>query len=142
NGCKKHVTRGVKGRPGGAKAAWKANTKVKGKVVAATTRKKHCNVLDPKASSATLIITTSNGTPVGTDKFTVTGKGGGVSHSIKNLSLIVQPPAGTGITPPGTGTGTRTGTGTGTGSGGSLPGTTVVPAPVTPTFALSGSPPP
>src|SRR5436190_18374203 len=98
NGFKKNVTLGVKGLPGGAKAAWKSKTKVKGKLVAAATCKKHCNVLDPKTASATLIITTSNGTPVGTDKFTVTGKGGGVSHSIKTIQLIVQPPSG--VNPP------------------------------------------
>src|SRR5204862_6345914 len=139
NGCKKHVTRGVKGRPGGAKAAWKANTKVKGKVVAATTRKKHCNVLDPKASSATLIITTSNGTPIGTDKFTVTGKGGGVSHSVKGLTLIVQPPSG--VTPPAPGPGGTGGGGSGGGggTGGSLPGTTIVPS-VNKTFSISATP--
>src|SRR4051794_13476390 len=109
NGFKKNITLGVKSLPGGAKATWKSKTKVKGKVVAAATCKKKCNVLDPKTSSATLTITTSNGTPIGTDQFQVTGKGGGVSHTIKGLSLIVQPPAGTtnntppGNNPPGTG---------------------------------------
>src|SRR5436190_4842750 len=136
NGFKKNVTLGVKGLPGGAKAAWKSKTKVKGKIVAAATCKKHCNVLDPKTASATLIISTSNGTPIGTDKFTVTGKGGGVSHSVKSLTLIVQPPSG--VTPPAPGPGGTGGGGAGGGggTGGSLPGTTIVPS-VNKTFSIS-----
>jgi hypothetical protein len=137
NGFKKNITLGVKGLPGGAKAGWKSKTKVKGKVIAAAGCKKHCNVLDPKTSSATLTITTSNGTPIGSDDFQVTGKGGGVSHTLKGLTLIVQPPAGTNNNNTGNG-----GNNGGSAGNGSLPPGTapaIVPS-VTPTFAVSPTP--
>jgi hypothetical protein len=141
HGFKKNVTLGVKGLPGGAKATWKSKTKVKGKVVAAATCKKHCNVLDPKTSSATLTVTTSNGTPIGLDKFQVTGKGGGVSHTVKNLQLIVQPPVNiTGQPNPGTtGSTGNTGTPGTTGNTGGSGGGTSTPPP-NPTYSVSPAP--
>src|SRR5206468_10689852 len=71
NGFRSTVTLGIKKLPGGARATWHSNTKVR----KAAACKKKCNVLDPKTSSATLTITTTPGTPVGTVNPTITAKG-------------------------------------------------------------------